>query len=275
MVLTPDDPTKAQVWVRNAGTPEIEFDFYFPRGSKGEPGGIVVTSLPAATNLDQVTAAGLYSCTTGMTAPESALANLPMHEAGSLLVTTSGANSVQIQTYTTNTKAIYVRRRFSGAWSAWRSYAHTRTSEAAGRAMYAWDELNQREQLIYGDTGWRDISSSLIGGASGTAFIRRFGGVLEVSLSLTLADGTPNGTKVLSLPAGFISSYFKGYFPARAAGDATKTVFFRWTNNELYMGLPAAYSSSWGVLEISSVFTSTANWPTVLPGVAASSIPNL
>jgi hypothetical protein len=271
MAFTPTDPLKAEV--RVIGTaPNQSLDFYIPRGPKGDPGGITSTILAAGTNLDSVITAGAYSITSGVTAGDSALANLPMHEAGSLVVTMSGNNSVQIQTYTTNTKSIYVRRRFSGSWNPWRHFGTSRTDQTAGRVMYSWDEVNQREQLTYGDTGWRDVSADLLGGATGTMRLRRVGNVVDISMALSLPEGLISGTMVYALPLGFRSSYFKGYYGTRPSGNLA-TCYVRPNANNVYLGLPSNWSTSWGTLEWTGTFTVSEAWPTTLPGTALGSIP--
>jgi hypothetical protein len=196
------------------------------------------------------------------------LRHLPFHEAGSLIVTASQENAgVIIQTYITNTKNMYIRRKFSGAWNAWRAYASTRVDQTAGRAIYVYDELNQREQLVYGDTGWRNIASSVLNGdATSTLHIRRTLNQVHVKAS---TNPTNSGGDFFNWPVGFAPDG-STYQPVRYSGAIELVNLYVDT---VKIALSQYVSGKGGVFFTGSYFCSQ-TWPTTLPGTAVGSIPN-
>ncbi|ASR83736.1 hypothetical protein KDJ04_gp02 [Arthrobacter phage Nubia] len=269
MARTPDNPALAQVWVDNTDPLNPKFEFYFPRGSKGEPGGWISTAMPVNSDLNLITSEGLYRIIASPTAPEAVTANLPFNEAGSLAVTLSQTGTTQIQVYTTNTKSMYARRRFNGVWGAWRHFGTSRVDITAGRAMYQWDEANNREQLVYGDTGWRNITTDILNGWTGSVIsVRRYGA--EVFLRLYQVNGTAQtANTIVTLPAGFRPGTFQ-YEPCYTEAAALATILIESTGNIKAAGGATKY----GTAAYSEVrWSTTETWPATLPGVASGSIP--
>ncbi|ASR83612.1 hypothetical protein SEA_LISARA_28 [Arthrobacter phage LiSara] len=268
MAFTPADPTKAEVKVIQNGD-QLGFDFYIPRGAKGDAGGWTSTALPVNSDLNLITTEGLYRVIASPTAGEATTANLPFNEAGSLAVTLSQTGTTQIQVYTTNTKSMYARRRFGGAWGPWRHFGTSRVDQTAGRVMYQWDEVNNREQMIYGDTGWRNITTDILNGWTASAIlIRRVGA--EVFLRLYQVNGAAQtaGT-IMTLTAGFRSGVFQ-YEPCYTEAAALATILVESTGNIKAAGGATKY----GTAAYSEVrWSTTETWPTTLPGVASGSIP--
>ncbi|ASD52248.1 hypothetical protein QCN32_gp23 [Arthrobacter phage Niktson] len=264
MAQTPDDPTKAQVWITK-GIDDLDFEFYIPQGPKGDPGPFVPVSVLGAsgTNLNDLATPGLYSVAIPVLAMDSALQNYPMHEAGTMMVSTSNAGSVVVQQYMTNTKGMYVRRKFSGTWNAWRFFGHSRTDQSAGRVMYQWDELNQREQLTYGDTGWRDMTP--MSGTAGWLRLRRIQNIIYV-----WAGAWVNGTSsdILALPAGFQTgtNSFVGQFGDRLGSPVPVNI----NGPSSLIQAPASASA----LSFCVNFPTVNAWPASLPGTAHAAIPN-
>ncbi len=240
-----------------------------PTGAKGDPGGFVSTPLPANTDLDTITAEGLYRVIASLTAPEAATAHLPFNEAGSLSVTLSQTGTTQIQVYTTNTKGIYARRRFGGSWGPWRHFGSSRVDTTAGRVMYQWDEANNREQTVYADTGWRNITTDLANGWTGSVVsVRRYGAT--VFLRMYQVNGTAQtANTILTLPAGFRSGTFQ-YEPIYTESSQLSTVLVESTGNIKAAGSNTKYGTA-AYAEIQ--WSTTESWPTILPGVASGSIP--
>lgn len=267
MAHTPDDPTKPQVWVEK-GLDELDFEFYIPQGPKGDPGGLTSTVLAGGTNLNDIISAGAYSVTAGTTSIDSALANLPVHEAGSLVITFSGNNSVQIQTYTTNTKSIYVRRRFGSTWSSWRHFGQNRADNSAGRQFFGWDQENAREQMIWGDTGRRNITALASGVTAGTIYLRRMNSIVSL---VVVGANVPNNSSLTFtglLPSGF-KPYANSYFQFReGTGDPGKALI-AFSNGDVQ--IRGVIVGTGGISSVAS-WDTIDPWPTTLPGDATGGI---
>jgi hypothetical protein len=263
MAFIPTDPTKAEV--RVIGTaPNQSLDFYIPRGPKGDPGGLTNTVIPIGTDLDGYLTVGAYSVTNGVDNAASALAHLPVHMSGTLLVTFSQAGSIQIQTFISNTQNMYVRRRFNNVWGAWRAFSYTRVDTTAGRAIYTFDDVNGREQMIYGDTGRRDITASFPVPTAGKVYLSRSGVWCQLIFA-DYQDGSASGT--LSVPAGTIPAGFRPqnwlYQPAPSARLLVIKADGGLTLN----------SHSATVWQGSYMWRSEDAWPTTLPGTATGTLP--
>lgn len=74
--------------------------------------------------------------------------------------------------------------------------------QTAGRVIKVWDYLNNREQLIYGDTGWK--TATLINGWTGTAQYRRE--LNRITIKFRNMVGTAaTSTSFVNLPLGYRS----------------------------------------------------------------------
>ncbi|UTN92028.1 hypothetical protein SEA_DARBY_23 [Arthrobacter phage Darby] len=275
MAQTPDDPTKAQVWITK-GIDDLDFEFYFPQGPKGDPGPFVPVSVlgSSGTNLNDLTAPGTYSVAIPTLSNDSVLQNYPMHEAGSMWVTTSNAGSVVVQQYLTNTKGMYVRRKFSGNWSPWRFFGHSRTDQTAGRAMYQWDEINQREQLIYGDTGWREVSALLVDGwTSSGLFLRRLGSQVFLTGIITGSSATSDHFLSLLNDVGFRPGSQSIFSPVLSDDyTSSRDLQFDATSTKMQVYVRAApVGKNW---RMAASWITPNSWPTSLPGAASGSVPN-
>lgn len=142
-----------------------------------------------------------------------------------------------------------------------------RIDQTAGRVVKIWDYLNGREQIIYGDTGWRDVKSLLTSGwTAGNFLIRR--DMNNVKLRFTGLDGTASTSgNFLTLPDGFRSA--ATYLTAGVGA------------NPQYFGISAGYNLftaqtfKQNNYYAEVFFTVDQPWPTVLPGTAVGSIPNV
>lgn len=285
MVFTPLDPTKAEVRVNQDG-PELEFDFYIPRGNKGDPGGFVQgTDLSVSTNLNDIKTPGLYRNWTASAA--TPLNNYPVSNASSVLeVLTAASPTDVIQRLTPvaggatgSGLAMYVRRFFGGTWTTWRAYTSARVDQTAGRAIYQWDDVNAREQLVYGDTGWRNVAADLSpSDFAGTVFVRRQGGLVTVHINVTPADVTRENATIYTLPSGFRpdnppSSLF---YAIGRQGNSLKLT--QMTVNSSGALAARTATNNWvpadGAFQVQATFPTSQTWPTTLPGIASGTIPN-
>lgn len=172
----------------------------------------------------------------------------------------------------------YERNLTNNVWSPWRIYRTSRFSESAGRTVYMWDDINNREQLVYGDTGVRDILSMIntANATVGTAKLRRVGHQVELRVLGVLYAGTggtsANNVSILNaaLPAGFrnehtvqVQAFMGDDLQTSAAlafnGSSLTMKYLRTTNPS------ASFLMQWQTLD---------SWPTTLPGNPVGSLPN-
>lgn len=201
---------------------------------------------------------------------------------------TSGAAGYLLQRFQAwgQGRSIFSRINNAGTWSAWTVIPVQRVDQTAGRVIYTQDPVNSREQIIYGDTGWRDISTLLPAGVAKSAAanaapgprIRRVGNLVQLELFLDIT--TAGIASIFNVPAGF-----RGYgtitrpgagFSAATVASALPVV----PEPTIYLGGSGATLGRGSAFPINSTFqysgmwTTTDAWPTTLPGTALGTIPN-
>lgn len=232
---------------------------------EAQPGGIAPAKvLPAGTDMNTITTPGRYRVA-GTT-----LVNAPpwQQNFGSFDVLDSqGATRItQIaypQTSGDGARVKYERTLAGGVWYGWFAHNSSRVSTTSGRAIYQWDNVAGREQLIYGDTGVRDITSLATARVSGSARVFRSGYSVTVQLG-DLKLSSPAGTvDVLTLPAGFRPFAADTLFDNRKVWIQSSGILrvYGYVANELLAG--------------TYTFRTNDPWPTTLPGTASGTIPNL
>lgn len=141
-----------------------------------------------------------------------------------------------------------------------------RVDNTVGRRAFAWDAANSREQLIYGDTGFRDIrgamnSTALLDG--GKAIIRRTGNTVELSLyDIRPTSGT----------ASIIGSQASGFSPPDRFGALLSVSSLGAVRESIVFsnGQVTVYNAAGGDrIRASLMWTTAQPWPITLPGVAA------
>lgn len=239
-------------------------------GAKGDPGGLVLgTVLSPSIDWDTITTPGLYqfqASVTGNGRPESA--------SGLLTVTSRGTNFAH-QEYTPlygtaswNSRIFYRRWQLNGTWGAWQSFTSERIDKSAGLAIYTWDPIASREQLFYGDTGWRDISANVLNNdAASVIRIRR---VLS-NVYVRFNTNPSSQGDVFNFPTGFAVDVDGMYSTVRYSG-AVSTCFVYTAGSKI--GL-AGYAGGNGGVNYTGTFPTSTPWPTTLPGTASGSIPNM
>lgn len=214
------------------------------------------------------------------TVAASASTNMPVKLPGVLLVfyVSSTANAIQRFTPWASTAALrvgeYTRSAASSSvWDSWRFVAPQRVDQTAGRAIYTWDDVNNRDQLIYGDTGIRDVTAAVAATVSvtqGTVRLTRKGSLVNLAFdNFIYQDMSSSNFASLS---GLLTPGFRPAFTARhpmtagrnAAGQCTLYTDGRVTVE------PASAFAQYAVI----AFTTQDAWPTSLPGVAVGTIPN-
>lgn len=247
-------------------------------GAKGDPGGWTTGTDLAISDLNDIKTPGLYRQASGGNA--TLARNYPRAGNGAVLEVSSmvtGSDYViqKLITLTGDSQAsrvIYVREFATPNWSPWRVYSSTRVDQTAGRAIYKWDDVNNREQIIYGDTGWREITPAtgwtIVSGQN--LAIRRVGFEVHVTGYLSRASGA--SASIYNLPTGFRPAR---YSPQIVAYSLTPPI------NSLLIDV-APTGEIQPVAEVltsthylSMKWSTTDAWPTTLPGTASGSIPNL
>lgn len=174
---------------------------------------------------------------------------------------------------TQNMRMVYQRRAVNGVFDPWRAVSTQRVDQTAGRAIYTWDDLNSREQLIYGDTGIRDITSlTPVAGiitSLGFARLSRYGQVVEVALSsLTKTAGSVTFAGIL--PSGFRPTGANATAVGYDSGGNLPSVTAV-TNGDFLIRSSGPVNNGGVTLQ----FRTAEAWPTTLPGAAVGTIPNL
>ncbi|ALY10196.1 hypothetical protein SALGADO_28 [Arthrobacter phage Salgado] len=245
------------------------------KGDKGDPGPLISTDL-IATDLDALIVEGMYSQPNAI---YGTLANHYPYEGfiGNILHMKRGA-SRYTQLAWANTgnsytkRSIWLRTNAAAGYGNWYTFNASRIDQVAGRALYEWDDVNSREQLIYGDTGWRDVKSLLINGwaSTGVLYLRRNGD--RCTLKGLLLDGSSQtSTTFMTLPVGFRAFGGDTYFMANTVSasfgmmSVSNTGNVRAQTGQPTYGSPAYFEISWSTSE---------PWPATLPGSASGSIPS-
>jgi hypothetical protein len=246
-----------------------------PQGPKGDPGGFTTGTSLGTADLNTITADGIYRQAT--TANATLAANYPLaNTIGVLYVNqASGALYVQQTFYpmaSTPARSFYTRVMSNGVWQPWRAYGSQRVDQAAGRAMYTWDDVNQREQLFYGDTGVRRIETLFINGwTAAIASLRRTNSIVQLGL-YNVSPSAQTAPTAYTLPSGFRPAGFGGNicFPTREGSNWSVLV----VNGAGDVQPSTVALNSIGAIHLLTWSTADA-WPTTLPGSASGSIPNL
>jgi hypothetical protein len=246
-------------------------------GVKGDPGGFTAAVSLGTADLNSITTDGLYRQNT--TSNATLAANYPVaNTVGLLYVNQSSTASYMQQIFypgsASTSRVHYIRVCSNGIWQPWRTFTSVRVDQTIGRTFYQWDEVNGREQLVYGDTGPRSIGDILLNGwvaaAPAEVSIRRVGNI--VTLDGKVGSGTATADLLFSLPNGFRPrSQDQTVIDGVLSGSPSswKYARVRWDGN-IYLD-----KSSVGTLYIAGSWSTTDAWPTLLPGTALGTIPNV
>lgn len=297
MTFVPLDPTKAEVRATQVGG-QLDFDFYIPRGSKGEPGGFTLgTALDNAVdsgngrfNLDDVKTSGIYRMTA--TNDNLLIRNYPRnYDTGILEVfeRVPGQTIIQVWHSLNINSRVTFERGYVNGWQPWRMYASTRVDQTAGRAIYQWNDTALQDQLVYGDTGLRQMAlPSHV--TAGNWFIRRHNYDVYIYIQFTAINNNAGQDahtyEVLpagSIPVGFqppVSVPISGFGRIGAANQRQPLTAFLYSAGRI--ALEKDETNAGGAIINNSAasfyfgihYTTTQAWPTVLPGSASGSIPN-
>lgn len=139
--------------------------------------------------------------------------------------------------------------------------------ETVGRRLFVWDTNNSRWQMVYGDTGWRDISSLLVNGWTGYVWLRRINNYGYFQFS-ALNPAAATATRCIDFPNGFgppvLATHHALYCSAHTAGAETSGTGV----NILNTPTPSA-ANVYGHIS----YPIDGAWPTSLPGTALGAVP--
>lgn len=143
-------------------------------------------------------------------------------------------------------------------------------SNAVGRVVTVWDAVNNREQMIYGDTGVRNISSLLAERIGGAVWLTRFGNTVSVVLTdvLIQTEGTRENPleaqEMALLPSGFRPRTWSHFSTSPHVANEPRGVLFKAD------GILRVYNPRPDVqLQGTFSFYTHEPWPTSLPGIPA------
>lgn len=252
------------------------------KGDKGDPGGFTTATDLGTMDLNTILTAGLYrvtqgaNVTTALNYPMTLNATAVMH-----VMMVSATNVIQQFEFVLSTpsgRGFWQRTTSNGGttWGAWRFFASQRVDNTAGRAIYTWDDtaVPGREQLLWGDTGSREISAFLDATkwVAGNIKIRRVGSEVELrAYGLDNVAGVVGSVGVLNaqLPAGFRNQHTVAGMAQVGATIGQVITAFSATNATIVGVVDGA------ICGFTAKWQTTDPWPTVLPGNADGTIPNL
>jgi hypothetical protein len=242
------------------------------------------TAPAANTSLDTLTTAGEYRITWGATVAQGA----PFENFyGTVQVWARAGGAVtqvaqKHNALSADASQMWQRTQTGAGWGVWFAYSAAlwEADGTRGRTLKMWDPINGRWNLIYGDTGTRDITA-LVTWPSGVSItsgsrvlMRRVLWDVTVWIEEGLeASGPVASAAMVMLPAGFVPN---------AQGD-TSPIYMR--NNLSQVGMvqtlitgqmSIAFSGSTGAganTRFRHTFKTSNTWPSTLPGSAFGTIP--
>lgn len=159
--------------------------------------------------------------------------------------------------YVTATALVYVSDGIK-----WNSYVRGRFDNTVGNRLLTWDANNAVEQVVYGDTGLRDVSASLITGWTGYLQLRRIGNTVFF-YTYALTGGTGHAFVV---PPGFLPSPpSNGAF---TSGGRIDGLIASLAYDPTSKALTPKNCDAGGYFQGYAPWVTADPWPTALPGVA-------
>ncbi len=137
--------------------------------------------------------------------------------------------------------------------------------ETVGRTVKVWDYLNNREQLIYGDTGLRKITGSVPDRTSGDLFLRRNGNMVTMTMDVLVLSGSGTYTHAGMIPFGFRpdSTVSGSTINLNATADMHRIAVSTAGNFSIY------YYTTGKYLRLTITWATSDPWPTAPAGVSA------
>jgi hypothetical protein len=255
-----------------------------PQGLKGDPGGWTTSVIATGTSLDTVTTPGLYlnPNTNAAAGPSNTVGY-----GGHLEVISSSGWLIQRYTSIFETRKTYIRyRNSSNTWGNWYTYTTNRVDQTAGRVIYQWDATNNRDQLIYGDTGVRNTTELVNPTNFETALsnrtlnLRRNGSAVTLWGQLQVKAGVSvfSYSTCMFIPSGFRPMAGAGV-ESTALQVRGNTSFLRLLSLGNDFALQTIAGNSLGnmtagdVVNVNVTYQTSDSWPNSLPGIAVGTVP--
>ena len=154
----------------------------------------------------------------------------------------------------------------------------TYVDESVGRRAFTWDAVNDRWQMTYGDTGWRDIDDDLTNGWAAVGAkpkIRRLGQTVYLNVPLRLDGSSATDDEFYILTSGFkpfaSNTVGLGWLVSGLVTDSPSPAI-------LYVGTAATGDLSCSSRDIRTTgaveWVTNDEWPSSLPGTASGTIPS-
>lgn len=154
------------------------------------------------------------------------------------------------------------QRYFATQWSEWSVMVPQRVDNTAGKAIYTWDDTANKEQLIYGDTGWRNISSLIPTWTKGLILYRRTLNNAEFVFEAAEFSDPINTPITMNVPNS--NSILTGTTKVPSAATGLDDHRFEWNWDGNHRVVKTTATGLRGYVS----FPCRASWPTTLPGVA-------
>ena len=166
-------------------------------------------------------------------------------------------------------RVFYERQYVGGAWRPWYAFSAQRVDKTAGIAIYTWDDVAGRDQLIHGDTGRRNIAADALNGwnVQGQLNLRRVGYTVHLLFGY-LNPSAATSDVVAVLPAGFRPPA-NSEFPVRCANG----LGYVEAQNGGNLQAPRSLGIVGPAARIAISYQTAESWPTALPGTADGAIP--
>lgn len=147
--------------------------------------------------------------------------------------------------------------------------------ESVGRRQFAWDTVNNRWQLTYSDTGWRNITASMTAVTNLTwtsVMMRRQGTRVDLTLYATTTAAASGSAYTVPTGFRFRPAVIDSAWVGTRAG-ATLTNLCNVTTAVGGTSLTWNSDALAGTYYVSVSYLTDDAWPASLPGVASGSIP--
>lgn len=228
-------------------------------------------------HLDTITAPGVYAC--AATNAVAVSSGYPVDAPGIPgLLKVAPLGGFREQTFSlvgsnaASGRSMWVRVWNASTWSPWREFDEQRVDRTAGLAIYSRDHAQNREQLVYGDTGWRDLRDTngalQNGWVASAALVRRTGYTVEWQLNGLSSAGSTTDI-AYALGAGWRPRMNQSWTVRRADGSFSFAPID--TGGRLFRTVNFNTQAS---AEFTLMYSTTDAWPTSLPGTPVGTIPN-
>lgn len=281
-VITGPTGTNAAAYITGE-SPSQTLHLTLPTGGKGDKGdtGNPLNAIPVPKGFD-LDVGGSF-CYNVQTTDATLALHYPQEGVGGIVLsyermgTASGLQEYWPAASASRGSLFFRRIRVNTAWQPWKVYGSQRVDNTAGRAVYTWDDIANREQLIYGDSGWRDVTALVSPTYTATKVtLRRVG--MQVTLNFDgLKSTTETGNSTfMNMPAGFGTDLTNGlgnlrYGLATELSGANPRIISPEPNSS---GMRFLSYTTGVALHGSLIYYTRDPWPTSLPGTAVGTIPN-